>query len=276
MTDNPKPQLHISGMEMASNCGEAWRLRYPENIKMPPNAPLIIGSSTHGSIAVNIMHKVEEGVYLEREVVADVARDQVVAMFAEGRVTMDHNEKFWGIEKLKASSIDKAVQLATFHADKVAPLIDPAESETQWVVRAKNYPFDIAGTWDIIEQDGTIGDTKTAKPGTLKQKDADNSVQLDGYAFAFNVNRGEKSPRLYLDGLIKKATPEHQRYNTSRDEEDFQRFLRRFEVMCQAIEKEIFIPASPKWWGCSAQWCGYHAANGGPCRYTRGHKRPTS
>lgn len=277
MTDpTPKPQLHISGMELASNCGEAWRLRYPENIRIAPNAALIIGSGTHKAIDVNIYAKVNDGEYLDTEQVTEVARDQVSMQFVEGHVTMDHNEEFKGIDLVRANAIDKAVALVKLHSEVVTHLIDPAESETPWVVKCKNYPYDLAGTWDIIEKDASIGDTKTGAPGTLNQGTADQSVQLDGYAFAFSVNRGVKSPKLYLDGLIKTKVPKHERFETVRDDEDFQRFLRRFEVMCAMIEKEVFIPASPKWWGCSPEWCGYHAANGGPCKYTRGARRPKS
>jgi len=259
-----KPQLHYSGLDTLSRCGEQFRRRYIEKDIIPPGVALVVGTATHRSIKKNLSHKLESKVCLPLEQVCDEARDALVSEWDGKGVSLQPEEAIQGVKQVKADAIDKAVRLSRLHATEKAPGLEFTHVERSWVVELKGYPVDLAGQLDI--QNGTIcvRDTKTAGKSPAASI-ADESDQLTAYALAVQVLEGKPPAQVALDYLIDNKTPVAKTFTSTRDDSDFRALLHRVENAVVAIEKGVFIPARATDWWCGPKWCGYH----GSCKFAK-------
>jgi hypothetical protein len=263
----PKPQLHVSGLEMLSKCGVQFERVYINRERAIPGVAMLVGTSTHRSVAMNLGNKISAGTLLPLEQIKDAARDTLTNEWQKG-VKLDDEEVKEGIAKVKAGAIDKAVRLSTLHALKTAPEISPTHVERQWVVELPGYPVDLAGALDIQEGSAMVRDTKTSGK-TPSKTIADESIQLTAYALAVKVIDGKPVEKVQLDYLIDKAQPEAKPFTSTRDDDDFRTLLLRIERAVIAMEKGVFIPARETDWWCSPKYCGFH----GSCPFVRQPKQ---
>jgi len=133
--------------------------------------------------------------------------------------------------------------------------LDLCDPETGEVL---DVPF--KGFIDLVEEDGTVVDVKTAARAT-PQEDADRHLQLSSYALARCQRTGE-IPKLRLDVLLKTRSPRLERIETSRTSAELSWTARLIERATHAIEEGHFYP-SPSW-RCTE--CEYQA----PCQGWRG------
>jgi hypothetical protein len=262
-----KPQLHVSGLEMLSKCGEQFRRVYIERERMPPAVAMIVGTATHKSVARNLESKIKTGLLLSVAEVKDTARDSLASEWESG-IRLDEDEVKEGIKKVKAGAIDKAVTLSALHLTDVAPLLIPTHVERGWVIEMPDFPFNLAGTLDIQEGSSSVRDTKTAGKTPAKTI-ADESLQLTAYALATKVIDGVAVKSVKLDYLIDNKTPIYTPFISTRDDDDFKNLLLRIERASKAIEKGVFIPARETDWWCSKKWCGFH----GSCPFAKQPKQ---
>lgn len=268
MTEHKKPQLHQSGLEMLSKCGEMYDRRYNRGEIIPPGIAQIVGRSTHKSVELNLAAKIRTGELLPVEQIKDIARDELEGEFQRG-VALDREERERGLAAVKGEAIDTTIALSTLHRTDLAPKLIPTAVERKFVIKLEGYPLDLAGTIDIQEGMMRIRDTKTANK-TPPQADADNSIQLTMYGLAAKVIDGVAPGEFILDALVKTKTPKQVSLVTTRTADDFQMLLRRVERAITVIEKGAFQPARTTDWWCSLKFCGY-AAN---CPFYQ--KRPVS
>jgi hypothetical protein len=260
MSEDKKPQLHVSALEM--KCMEAFRRRYLEGEIIPPGVALIVGTGTHKGVDVNMRHKIQTGLLLPVDAVADAARDGVNRAW-EGGVKLEPEEISQGIKVVKGQAVDKAVRLATLHHKEKAPRIRPTHAERPWTLEINGYPLDLAGRIDIQEAD-TVRDTKTSGK-TPAANCAERSIQLKAYALAVKVLDGKAPSKVFLDYLIDTSKAKSESFEHEPNDEDFQAVLNRIEVIASAMEKGVFVPVEPTHWCCDPKWCGYYAT----CRYIR-------
>ena len=258
---NEKPQLHQSMIKMLYSCGEQFRRRYgarfgwndKEEI-IPPGVALIIGIATHKSVEKNLTAKIEKGELLPTEEAMEIAHDEAIGLW-QGDVLLTEEES-QNAKKVKGDSVDISVSLAGLHARDLAPKLEPKSVERKWVINLEGFPFDLAGQWDIEEDNGAIRDTKTSGKSP-SQNDADSSEQLSMYSLAKQICDKEDAPALYLDVLVKTKTPKLVTLKTRRTDDQRQILLRRIERAAEIIEKGAFTPANPQDWRCSRRFCGY-------------------
>jgi hypothetical protein len=253
-----KPQLHVSGLEMLSKCGEQFRRVYIERERIPPGVALIVGTATHKSVARNLESKIKTDALLSIEEVKNTARDSLCQEWESG-IKLDEEEMKAGIKQVKADAIDKAVRLSALHATKAAPALYPTHVERSWKIELPGYPLDLVGTLDIQEGGASVRDTKTSGKTPAKTI-ADESLQLTAYALATKVIDGKAVESVKLDYLVDNATPEYKPFASTRDDDDFRNLLLRIERATVAIEKGVFIPARETDWWCSKKWCGFHSS----------------
>ena len=253
--EKKKPQLHVSGLEMLSKCGEQFRRRYIEREKIPPGVALIVGSATHKSIEKNLKSVINNGGLLPLEEIKDTARDALVNNWNSG-VMLNDDEMKDGLEKTRAGAIDKAVRLSELHATKKAPEIRPTHIERKWNIELPNYPMDLVGQIDIQEGSIRIRDSKTSGKTPAKTI-ADESIQLTAYALAVKIIDGKEVSEVSFDYLIDTKEPQALSFSSTRTNEDFQVLLRRIENAIIVIEKGSFMPARETDWWCGQKWCGY-------------------
>jgi hypothetical protein len=262
-----KPQLHVSGLEALSRCGEQFRRIYIERERIPPGVALIVGTATHKSVARNLESKIRTGSLLSLEEVKDTARDSLTNEWESG-IKLDEEQIAAGIKRVKADAIDKAVRLSALHATKTAPILRPTHVERSWKIELPGYPLDLAGTLDIQEGSSSVRDTKTSGKTPAKTI-ADESLQLTAYALAAKVIVGKAVESVRLDYLIDTTIPKYEPFSSTRDDADFKNLLLRIERATIAIEKGVFIPARETDWFCSSKWCGFWSS----CPFSRKPKQ---
>ena len=251
--EKKKPSLSDSALNMLYRCGQQFYYRYVEGKKIPPGIAQVIGRATHGSIHLDLQHKIDKGELRSADEVADTARDGVNGAWQEG-VRLVEDELKEGANKLKGEAVDQAVTLSVLHHDQLAPAIEPVQVERFFRLELQGYPMDLVGRIDIEEAE-TIRDTKTASKSP-QEDEAHESDQLTIYALGKKVTTGSMPTRLYLDHLIRTKSPKVVVQETERTDADFKRIFRLIERGTEVIEKGAFMP-NPDWWGCSDRWCGY-------------------
>jgi hypothetical protein len=248
-----KPQLHASALGM--KCLEAFRRRYIEGEVIPPGIALIVGTGTHRAVERNLKSKMERGVLLPDEEVAETARDAVVSAWDAG-VRLDPEEAAKGIKKARAEAVDRAVRLANLHHKQLAPAISPTAVERSWAVSLKGYPVDLVGQIDIQEA-ARIRDTKTSQKSPAPDA-ASKSLQLIAYSLAVRVLDGAYPQSATLDYLVDSSSgPRSVIVEACFDDRAVRSLLARVEALCRAMEAGIFPPIGPDHWACDPKWCGY-------------------
>jgi hypothetical protein len=251
-----KPQLHFSGLDLLWKCGIQFQFRHIQRIKMQPSSAIHVGRGVDEASNTNLNSKIDTDQLLPTEQVLDIARDVVTHNFdTEGAMLMpdEPNEK-----TARAMAVDKAVRLTKAHATVLAPTLKPKSVQRKWTVEIPGFPYDIVGTRDLDETDGTIRDLKTAGK-TPNRNAAEMSDQLSMYALSkFVVDKTPPPIRVVLDTIVdlKKETKIDLKEST-RDKSDFGVILRRIENAAEILQKEAFTPARQTDWFCSLKWCSY-------------------
>jgi len=256
-------------LNMLSRCGIQFQRRYgarfgcwPEEEIIPPGIALATGISVHRAVEANLRHKIDsEGGLLDRETVAEIARDEFNGLWQGGLLLTDEESE--NLKKTFGSALDQTIALAWLHHDNLAGQLNPVAVEERFVITLDGYPFDIAGTKDIRESNGTIRDTKTAARNP--SADAAKTQQMAMYALAEKIRtRGDYPKRVTHDCLVKTKTPKLVVCEAVPDPSWIDPLIRRIEQATQIIQSAVrdkapFTPADPDSWTCSARYCGYHA-----------------
>ncbi len=262
---------------MLWKCGTQFEFRYVKNIRSEPGLAAVVGTGAHKSAEKNYLHKLETGELLSEEEVEQIARDATAERYEDGVHLLPEEKSL--PDKGKGQAIDEAVVFARTHHRKVAPTVNPKSVERPWVVQINGLPFDLAGQFDVEEEEtangGTIAvarerirDLKTTRKSP-SEADAHDSEQLTIYALAKKVVDGKLADELVLDYLVKlKSGTRHVTRPTVRTQEDLDVAVRRIANASQAIELGHFVPTDQSNWWCDPKWCGYTEI----CPYYRGKK----
>lgn len=242
-----KPHLSISQLNMLARCGEQYRYRYVEGIKAPPGVQLVIGKGTHGAIEKDLANKIEWGELLPDDSIADFAADATRKAWQEDAPVLGEGDPDEG------GAVDTAVALATVHHRELAPVIEPVAVERKFRLELPDFPFDLVGVIDV-EETTRIRDTKTSSK-TPPADAAHVSDQLTMYHLEA-ATRGE-SKTVALDYLVKSKQAKALTLESTRNEQDHARLLRRVEAAAKVIQAGAFTPTTPDNWACSPKWCGY-------------------
>lgn len=257
-------RLSVSGLNMLCRCGEQFRFRYIDGVKAPPGWSLIVGSGTDESVNQDLLNKINTGVLLPDEAIADVARDAVVRRWDEEEVKLDDDLAEMGQAAARAYAIDTAVLCASLHHREAAPKIAPTHVQRYWRLEVTGTPIVLSGVIDVQEGSRAIRDTKTSKKSP-SPGEADNNLQLTTYALAVRQIDGAAPEKVCLDYCVHTKAPKLVQLESKREDADYEHLLQRIWAAQQAIEKGAFMPAPLDAWYCSARFCGYWDR----CRYAR-------
>lgn len=300
-----RKQLHQSGLELLSKCGQAFYYRYILGIKRKPNAFLICGTATDRAVNSDLDHKIATGELEREDVLLDVARDAVETYPGKEEIELDDDDKGKPISEVLGATKDKAVRLVTAHHGRIAPEIRPFQTARQFSIdldaflrteatklhareeetqqpfaraalnhqaRALNVAardgMDFVGEMDIVErydEKQVIRDTKTSGK-TPNESVAHDSHQLTAYSLAAFVVDGKLPNALKLDYLVDlKRETKTLTLETARDNRDVVNYLQRISNAVATIQSGIFVPAPNTAWWCAPKWCAYHSQ----CPYVR-------
>jgi len=306
----PRKQIHQSQVEMTARCGVQAAFRYVENIKRRPKSFLICGSAVDRGVGVDLTKKKDTGELEAEDVLCDVARDVVENYQGKEELQPEDDELGKSVAEILGDTKDKAVRLVKAHHGKVAPVVQPVAVNEKFSIdldkwlrnraaelhaQADKLPngqlkraidlqarylnvaardgMDFVGEWDIkehIANERTIRDTKTAKKSPSADV-AHDSHQLSAYSVAAYVIDGRVPDKVKLDYLIdlKKET-KTMTIESTRDEQDVQKYLNRLVPVIAAFQSGIFLPAPDTAWWCDERYCAYHDI----CPHVR-HKETT-
>jgi len=231
------------------NCPAQYRFSYIENLpwEFQP-ADLVFGSVCHQTIA----HFHNQNYSLE-EMTADFERRWELA------VSGTENLRFHSLDEKQLKTRGRCLmelyhqQFNELAADDVElffelPMLDLATG--QYAEQT------IQGRIDLVA-DETVYELKTSSK-SYNPKQADDSLQLTFYAWAYQYLYGKPAKNLKLVALLKTQAPKVQVLETSRTMSDFTRLYNLMTGVISAIEKGIFYPNPMSVYGC--QNCQFQQA----------------
>ncbi len=178
-----RQQLHISGINMMSECGQRFFYRYVLGIKRPPSAFLLVGSSTDESVTKNLDHKIETGELLPRNDVLGIAEAKFDALQKADPIELDPDEKKekLSVEQVLGDAKDKTVALAGLHHDQAAPSIQAKRTQRKFSINMDTFLRQRAK--ELHDSADTVQDRYTAKRLHAQAK-AMNATARVGLDFA--------------------------------------------------------------------------------------------
>lgn len=263
------PTDHVSPSQIDTYrmCGERYRLRYIEGLKVPPRAAMLTGTGVHDGAAGRHQQRMDHDTEMPRNDVID----RSVAKF-DDRIEEDGIAEEEGRSRadVTGEARDKTATLAGGFSDLVAPSIMnvlAVEENVKLDVEALGVQF--VGFLDVAHAPEGLTIIEDLKTGKKKQgqADVDASDQLTWYAMAWQATRGQLPDAVGLRSLRElKRGPTQDLVTTARTDDHVTKLLRIISNVCQNISAGAFAPAPPMAWWCSPEWCGYW----GRCRYRGG------
>jgi hypothetical protein len=264
-TQVEKPALRQSSILMFLRCQPQYFFRYEEGLKIPARSHAALGSSFHKTTETNYTQKVET----YKDMPTKDLEDLFAADFSERALEVEWTpeERTQKVTVVRGKLIDTGRMCVRTYQGEVAPTIQPARDGVEWPFRVKfdnDYPYDLAGTVDLITNEDYIIDHKTA--GKSPDGDAaDRSLQLTLYALAYRAMTQRVERGLRLDHVVKTKQPKIVRQQTTRTDRQIPSALTLIGRAVLSIEHAkrtgTWLPPDPtkesrNWW-CSENWCGY-------------------
>lgn len=244
-----KRQLSYTQLNMFLRCPRQYEYRYMRGLKVPPSGAMVQSRVWHETVEFNYRQKIHSDRDLALGEMQEFFVSQFDAALASEEVALEPGEK---PGKLK----DQGTAIVAAHHKAVAPAVRPLLVEEHFIVGlGEDFPFDLAGVWDLVERDGTIADNK-AYSKTPQQEDLDKDLQFTIYALGFRATRGEIEPGLRMDAIVKTRNPRAVQLHTRRTNGHCRWLLGLIEQVGKAIASGIFYP-NPNGWHCSPKFCGY-------------------
>jgi putative RecB family exonuclease len=233
--------LSASRVQAYLLCPLKYRFEHVDRLPKPWRAAaLAFGTSIHAAIE-----------WFHRELLAGrtVTLEAVLKMFDADWYAQNIEPLVFGQSESKSSLAEKGRAMLERYMEARAshvparveerfeiPLVDPKTGE--------DLGFVVHGVIDLVEEDGTVVDFKTAAR-TPDLGGVGRHLQLSMYALAVFI-RSRSIPKLRLDVLVKTKVPRLDRYETLRSLDDLAWTARLFEGVGQAIAAERFFP-NPSW-----------------------------
>ena len=244
-----------------SRCPEQWRRRYLENEKIPPGIAAHVGGGVHAGAEINHVQKIDSGVDLPEGDVLDAARDGYVQRVERVGVYLTREERS-AAERLLGEGQDRTVRLARAYCREVAPRLQPATVEQHLVIDPSELDgIAVQGYLDLTTTDDRIVDIKTSAKAWSPSR-PDEEIQPTVYWRLYEATTG-RAPRSFRYEVIVGTKKREYRQDddfltTTRDDSDWQAFLRRVQTMARMVRAGAFPPAPTGSWQCNPKWCGYY------------------
>ena len=227
------------------NCPAAYRYNYVERAPWEfQSSDLVFGSVCHQVIA-NFHHKQKDDSMIQDELVADFEKRWDKA------ISSTENLRFRSIDEKQLTTRGKRL-MEIYHqmfnhvvADDIElffelPMLD--------LLTGQYAEQTIQGRIDLVT-DSTIYEFKTSSK-SYYQNQADESLQLTFYAWAYQYLYSKPAKELKLVALVKTQAPKIQVLETKRKMSDFTRLYNVMNSVIQAIDKGIFYQNPLATYGC--------------------------
>jgi CRISPR/Cas system-associated exonuclease Cas4 (RecB family) len=227
------------------NCPAQYRYSYIENLPWEfQSADLVFGSVCHQVIA-EFLRKQKDGL---------MTQDELVTNF-EGRwektVSNIENLRFRNCDEQELTARGK--RLMELYHEQFSGLF-PQDVELFFelpmldLATGQYTEQTIQGRIDLVAEEA-VYELKTSSR-SYNSKQADESLQLTFYSWAYQYLYGKPAKELKLIALVKTQTPKIQVLETNRQMSDFTRLYNLMTGVISAIEKGIFYPNPMSLYGC--------------------------
>lgn len=258
--------LSASQVDMYYTCGEAYRLRYIEGIKIPPGITMVQGGGVHKGVEITETHRINTEEKPPLDVTLDATRDGYVAKVKREGVMLLPEEKP-AAKMILNQGLNTSLEMAKLYYDDLSLDWEPSavEMRLEGMVPGLDYP--LVGYLDILADDGTeLWDLKVTGK-TWNQQQADTNTGLTVYKYLLDPQPID----LCIGNLVNKKEPAKKILKTRRTEEDLQIFVQRANYMLAMVRAGMFPPAQIGSWKCNPRYCGYFFR----CPYVPRHRKDT-
>lgn len=251
-----KPHLSATQLDSYCKCGEAYRRRYIEGERIPPNIAMLKGTGFHRGAEHNFRQKIETHTDLKPTDIIDAAVAAFESEIEKG-VELSADEKSRGQAVVIGETKDDLKDVVDVHAKQQAPDYQPVFVEQEFTISLPESSRDLKGIIDLGDDQKRVTDLKSAGKSKT-QADADNSVQLTIYAAGHHAIVGMPPAEVRLDTIVTTKTKVYRSVVSSdRGQADFVALAHRVETVNKGIDAGVFAPATPGAWWCGPKWCGY-------------------
>lgn len=239
----PLRRLSPSSIRTYERCPYMYHLRYNERVRTPSTAAQLLGRAVHTVIEMFYKEK-RDGNDLDVEAAFDVLDDALDAMLHE----LDEEGRA-ETEDLRELGYD----LVEYYLDEVAPYIRPHLIEERFSFGVPGVDVPMVGYVDLVDQDGTVIDHKTAASPFPSDYLA-HDIQLLTYSLGYNALRmGARQrpgqlplinllPPVRLDVLVKGEEITYQRLDFRYEQEHVERYVERVNAVAAGIRTADFRP----------------------------------
>lgn len=238
---DPGTRLSPSQIVTFRDCQARWWFKYGLNLPDPPNSNLTLGRAVHEAIALNFRQKIRTRV--------DVLTPRIVEAF-DAHFRDGAAETVFHAKESPAEIAAAGRQIVALYMRLAAPKIQPAAVELPVAGTIAGVP--VSGVIDLVEDNGTIVDLKTAKtsPNGLN---ADHALQLATYA---SLYAGAETVR--IDTLVKTKTPRLVQMTRTLTAAHFAEPRKLFPMIQEAMHAGLYVP-NRKSMLCSRRNCPFAA-----------------
>jgi len=239
-----KIPLSANRVGMATRCPYQLKL-YQEFGPVPPSIVLIQGGAAHASYETHYKHVIDGS--------PGFSVSQAQEFFANELKQRCEKEQVIFDAMPFSGALDQGVQLVEAYMRGIAPQVRPSSVEAAFAIELQD--FNIRGYIDLLEQDGSLRDTKH-KARAPSQADVDHDWQLSIYDLAREMMGLPPSPEISLDVVVKKKKPEAVRIRTNRTATQRNQTMGLIRRVCAMVQSDAYVPNTNGWW-CGEKWCGW-------------------
>ena len=237
----PADVLSPSQIFCFTDCSAKWWFKYGLNLKDSGNSNLALGTAVHAGIGYAMQSKIETGSFPDSDCVAGIYN---LAWFQQADfVEFREDENPGEIQTAGEALIRK-------YMSEAAPTVHPKQSEIE--VSGLIGGVRVRGRIDILEENGTIRDIKTAARKPESQISGRNAMQLAIYTA---ITPGA-SGKVAIDTLVKTKTPQLIQITQSIDEQDKRAPELQIPVIRDAMRSGYYPPSRDSMM-CSRRNCGF-------------------
>jgi len=211
----------------------------------PPTISLLYGSSVDDAINLDMEQKIESH--------EDLKPNDVMDAFVSSWDKRKEETKFFPSDKPKDLR-ETGIRSVENWLQDVAPTIQPSAVQEELSFEADDSK--IVQYADLITEDGTIIDNKTAGRSPGEHISHDHKLQLTLYGMGYESKNVFAPRELGLDYMIKTKTPKVQRVRWTPNDSDIMLANSMVGFVKKGIEKGVFIPNRGSFL-CSKRFCGY-------------------
>lgn len=232
--------ISVSQINLYLTCSLKYQFQYIDRLpRLAKSTNLALGSAVHA--ALEWLHK-------ERKRGRKPALEEILRVFeadwrAQEGIALDGEEPedkllLKGKELLSLYYHGADLKVRDAELAFTLPLVHPKTGEV--------LPVPLKGVMDLVEEDGSISEFKTAKKAMPLEGVADH-LQLTAYDYAYRMLFREPPTELRLIQLVKTKQPKIEKFLTGRNEEDTERFFGIAKQVRRGIEAGIFVPNRGCW-----------------------------